>query len=298
MNLLQGVFFRARNAMARSLALAGIGVCVLLPACVTGGRGPARIALSSQGDKSGYNLFNPTPRRQWRSMGSDRPDVTESPITVDAGAMQAEMSFVDVTTTGGDRAVRAMSTNYKLGLTNNMDIQLVFGPYVRAQAGPVDSDGFGLTQLRWKVNLWGNDDGDSALGVLSYIQAPTASAGLGSGEVEGGLCVPFATSLADGVGLGLMLKGNAFYDEVDGGHDLQVVATAVLGVNITDALAGYVESISVAGDDAEAELRQTIGAGSTYTFNPDVTFDFGTNTGVTDEDTDDFNVFTGVTWRF
>ena len=45
-------------------------------------------------------------------MGSDRPDATESPITVDAGAMQAEMSFVDVTRTGGDRAVRAMSTNY------------------------------------------------------------------------------------------------------------------------------------------------------------------------------------------
>ena len=43
-----------------------------------------------------------------------------------------------------------------------MDIQLVFEPYVRAQAGSVDGDGFGLTQLRWKVNLWGNDDGDFA----------------------------------------------------------------------------------------------------------------------------------------
>ncbi|MEE9212565.1 MAG: hypothetical protein V3U29_07920, partial [Phycisphaeraceae bacterium] len=36
-------------------------------------------------DKNGYHLFNPTPRHLMRDLSADRPDVTESPITVDAG---------------------------------------------------------------------------------------------------------------------------------------------------------------------------------------------------------------------
>ena len=291
----QPVSSRARRLRPRSLSAIGLALLALLPACATGA---ARPASSRQGDKSGYHLFNPTPRQQWRPMSSDRPDVTESPITVDAGAMQAEMSFVDVTTADGDRTVKAMATNYKFGITNDMDLQVVFDPYVSAQNGPLDSDGFGLTQLRWKINLWGNDDGGSALGVLPYIQAPTAADGLGSDEVEGGVCVPFSTALSDGVGLGMMLQGGAVYDEADGEHDLEFVGTVVLSANITDALAGYVESISVVGDDAAAGFRQTIGAGLTYAFDPDVIFDVGTNTGITDDDTDDFNAFAGVTFRF
>ena len=41
-------------------------------------------------DKSAFTLCNPTPRELWRPMSADRPDVTESPKTVDAGAVQRE----------------------------------------------------------------------------------------------------------------------------------------------------------------------------------------------------------------
>ena len=276
---------------------AAIFVAALTAACAVDPGQRTQAAQSQNGDKSGYHLFNPTPRQQWRPMSSDRPDVTESPITVDAGAMQAELSFVDYAKAGGDRTVSAMPTNYKIGLTNNMDLQLVLEPYVDAQDGPVNSDGFGLTQLRWKINLWGNDGGDTALGIMPFIQAPTASTGLGSDRVEGGLIIPFATSLTEGVGLGLMLEGDLVYDEVDDDHEVEVVATAVVGVDITDALAGYVESISISGVEANADFRQIIGVGLTYTVNPDVIFDVGTNTGITGDDTDDFNAFAGVTFR-
>ena len=36
-------------------------------------------------DKRHYHLFNPTPRELLREMSTDRPDVTESAFTVDAG---------------------------------------------------------------------------------------------------------------------------------------------------------------------------------------------------------------------
>src|SRR5262245_65062609 len=58
----------------------------------------APAALAAESDKSSFCLFNPTPRELMRDMDTDRPDTTESPHTVDAGHVQAELSFADVTT--------------------------------------------------------------------------------------------------------------------------------------------------------------------------------------------------------
>ncbi|MEO8821382.1 MAG: hypothetical protein ABI267_05890 [Ginsengibacter sp.] len=40
--------------------------------------------------KSGYTIFNPTPKKLMRDFETDRPDVTESAYTVDAGHFQLE----------------------------------------------------------------------------------------------------------------------------------------------------------------------------------------------------------------
>ena len=45
-------------------------------------------------DKSQYWLFNPTPDSLLREMTTDRPDLTESPFTVDAGHVQFETTIV------------------------------------------------------------------------------------------------------------------------------------------------------------------------------------------------------------
>ena len=41
-------------------------------------------------DKSQYTLFNPIPSNCLREFDPDRPDVTDSPFTVDAGHIQFE----------------------------------------------------------------------------------------------------------------------------------------------------------------------------------------------------------------
>src|SRR5580698_8340444 len=48
-------------------------------------------------DKSIYDLFNPVPENLMRDLSPDRPDVTESPFTVDAGHYQLEMDFANFT---------------------------------------------------------------------------------------------------------------------------------------------------------------------------------------------------------
>ncbi|MEO8961795.1 MAG: hypothetical protein ABI325_07935 [Ginsengibacter sp.] len=44
--------------------------------------------------KKVYNLFNPTPKSMMRDFETDRPDVTESAYTLDAGHFQFEQIYL------------------------------------------------------------------------------------------------------------------------------------------------------------------------------------------------------------
>jgi hypothetical protein len=253
-------------------------------------------------DKSQYTLFNPTPRALMREMSTDRPDTTESPYTVDAGHTQVELSFFDYTrddSDGGDfEALSLVPMNLKVGLLNNADLQLVFEPYVREEIDDDDEvDGFGATQLRLKVNLWGNDDGDTALAIMPFVQFPTADEEFGATDhVEGGLIVPFAMSLPREWNLGLMVEIDAVRDDADDGYAPQFVHTATVGHDIAGELAGYVEYVGVASHDLGLGYIAVLGGGLTYGLSDDVQLDTGVNVGLSD-DADDFNAFVGMSVR-
>jgi len=55
------------------------------------------LAQTKPADKSQYNLFDPTPPGLMREMTTDRPDVTQSPYTIDAGHLQIELSLIEYT---------------------------------------------------------------------------------------------------------------------------------------------------------------------------------------------------------
>lgn len=254
-------------------------------------------AVQTPIDKSQYTLTNPTPRELWRPMSADRPDITESPITVDAGAVQLEISFVDYARNGVKDAWTVAPANLKIGLLNNVDLQFVLDPYVRQDDGTRTRDGFGDTQLRLKINLWGNDDGETAFAIMPFIKLPTASDGLGNDHVEGGMIFPFATDLGEGVGLGLMFEADFVYDEADDRYDTEFIMTGVLGFDITDVLGLYVEGIGITSTDPDVDFRGIFGVGGTYALTENMVFDVGVNIGLSG-DADDVNLFSGVTVRF
>src|SRR5678815_4094255 len=92
-------------------------------------------------DKSRYHLFNPTPLEYMREMSTDRPDKKESAYTVDAGHFQFETDLVSYTrerdrSGGGDMRTDAYAiapVNLKLGLLNNVDLQIVLDTYNRVR---------------------------------------------------------------------------------------------------------------------------------------------------------------------
>lgn len=243
------------------------------------------------------SLLNPTPTIDRRELSADRPDVTESPYTVDAGAVQIELSFFDYAKSGGTDTWTLAPSNIKVGLLDDVDIHFVLDPYVSSRGDGEDADGFGDTQVRLKINLWGNHGGPTALAIMPFIQIPTASDGLGHNHVEGGVILPFATDLAEGVGLGLMLEADFVYDDAKDNYETQLVATAALGFDLTDSIGAYTEIIGSTGADGDSPDIAILGLGATYLVTANLQLDAGINIGLSD-DADDIGVFSGMTVRF
>lgn len=258
---------------------------------------PTHLVAQETTGKSQYSLSNPTPRELWRPMSADRPDFTESPITVDAGAMQLEMSIADYSKDGDSKAIGVALANLKIGLLNSTDIQLVYDPYVKEDDGVSSTDGGGDMQIRLKINLWGNDGGETAFGIMPFIKIPTASDGLGNDKFEGGLILPWGTELKEGVGLGLMFEVDFNYNEDKDSYESDFIGTGVLGFDLDEEWGMYLEGISMMSSNSGIDNRFILGIGATYSIDANFTWDAGVNLGLAG-DTDDCNIFTGITYRF
>ena len=172
------------------VALAIPSVCAFADGTGTDESSPASMPdETASKDKSSYTIFNPVPRDLMRELTPDRPDKTESPYTVDAGHFQLEMDFANFTLDESNdvrtRAWNVAPFNVKIGLLNNVDLQFVFDNYLWVhthdhitRATSIQS-GVGDFTLRLKINLWGDDGGQTAFGFLPFVKFPTNTDQLG-----------------------------------------------------------------------------------------------------------------------
>lgn len=295
-----GVSMNGRRVVLVIAMVVGAGAAVAQDAPVAGGE-------ADGGFKMRYHLFNPTPREYRRPLSADRPDVTESPYTVDAGAVQFELSFVEYTfndAAGAETDTFAvLPTNFKVGLTNSTDLQIIWTPYTNVDSSTAGTeDGTSDLQVRFKMNLWGNDGGVTALGVLPFITLPTGSDGITSDEIEGGFAVPFAADLEPlgmkGFSLGAQVEFAFERNEADTGYETRFTHTTVIGYAFTERVGGYVEFVGSTVIDTGGGYSPTLSAGGTYLLNENTQFDAGVLFGLDDDSTDDLTVFAGLTFRY
>jgi len=245
-----------------------------------------------------------------RELTTDRPDVTESPFTVDAGHIQIETTLLGYTRSRRDASGRVTdsyefaTSNLRIGLTDRIEVDVVWQPYGIADqrgGGPV-SRGIGSVDLRMKLNLWGNDGpsapGDTALAVLPYVTLPTdGDNGIGESEVAFGLIVPLAIELGGGFGLGLNAAANFTRAPDDPTYDAAVLTSASLGYAWTDRLGTYAEAVwEFSRAPGEGDVV-TLDTGFTYALGENWQFDAGINIGVT-RAADPVAPFIGITARF
>lgn len=291
-------------------------------------------------DKSGYHLFNPTPREHMRVMNPDIPMRTQSPYTVDAGHLQFEIeafSYSEGKEHGAEfDAWEFGVANIKLGLTNWLDFEVIIPSYERHRvkaahgeaaeeehhAEKVDphhaeghavkkahakethgekthgsthvTEGFGDMTLRLKFNLWGNDSGHTALGLIPYATLPTSSH---SDEVEPGIVIPFAATLPGHTHLRVMSRVHFAHDAESGGRHVEWINSASVARQIVGGLEGYAEVWTRASDSSEHDFLATAGGGFIYAVNDDLHLDAGVHLGL-NKAAPDVQVAVGMSIRF
>lgn len=261
-------------------------------------------------DKSGYNLFHPTPPDQMREMSADRPDKTDCPFTVDAGHFQIEMDFANMTYSrpnsehGNMRftAFEAAPMNLKVGLLNNLDFQLVYTSYQWEKSDDPDTgivkrkSGFNGITPRLKVNLMGNDGGFFALALIPFVKLPLSSGQLQNGANEAGLGIPYSFDIPGwDVGFQTTLHFNrngagsgchtVFDNSVSSGHP------------IIGKLSVSAEFFSSVSTEQNSVWVGTVDTWLTYQINKNPRLDGGVYIGVTPA-ADDWHPWVGMTWRY
>ncbi len=258
-------------------------------------------------DKSGYNLFNPTPQGSMRQLSPDRPDKTESPYTVDAGHYQLEMDFANFTydQTGGTttRAWNAAPFNIKAGLLNNVDLQFVFDNYLfvhtdnSASGTSTTQSGVGDFTTRLKVNLWGDDGGQTAFALLPFVKFPTSTDNLGNDAVEGGVIFPLAVKLPADFDMGMETAVSFLRDGNDNDYHEDFYNSITFDHVLAGKLSGYLEFFSDISTERHAGWIGTVDTGLEFLATENIQLDCGCNFGVTSAAAD-FNPFAGITIRF
>jgi hypothetical protein len=276
----------------------------------------AAVALAAAGtaaaqDKSQYTLFNPTPDNLLREMTTDRPDITETPFSVDAGHVQIETTVFGFARSRRDGlgavtdTYELAVTNVRIGLTHNLEAGFIWQPHgvVHTHGGPGGDtrfSGIGGLELRAKLNLWGNDTfgkpGTSGLGLLPFVVLPTdRDNGIGPQFAEAGLIVPYTLKLTDKLSLGVNAGVAWIREDASSAYHTEYAASASLGVEWSDKLGTFYEVAGRFNMDGGDEV--VLGTGVTYRLSKNVQLDAGVNFGITPA-ADRFNPFVGLAVRF
>ncbi|MDX2097443.1 MAG: transporter [Leptolyngbyaceae cyanobacterium bins.59] len=259
-------------------------------------------------DKSQYTLFNPTPRKFWRSFNPSRPSKTDSPFTVDAGAFQIESDLVtytrDFNTPDGTKieAFTVLIPVIRVGLLNNVDFQVQAQTYNHLSTRFPDGSrqvqsGYGDTIIGVRVNFWGNDGGKTAFGMVTSVKFPTNQDGLGNNAIEGGITLPLAIQLSDQLNLGLQTAFTFNKNSIDPGYNVGFINSASLSYQITPKLGAYGEIFTSVTTERNSDLVATFDLGVTYLITENFQIDSGINIGLT-KAADDLNPFIGFSVRF
>lgn len=259
-------------------------------------------------DRSQYNLFNPTPATEMRDFMPDRPNVTDGPYTVDPGHWQFEIGFFEYTRNSCNNDGQLVNsyafgdTNIRLGLTSTVEVDCLFTAFSyivtmdKSTGAQFKQSGFSDLTLRSKINLYGDDGGALALGLIPFVTFPSGADGVGNRGFEGGVGFPVQFNLPADFVLGVESSVQSVH-EAGGGSHFDSLNSIFVGHPITKQLSTYLEFATDINPEAHSSWIGTIDTALIYQPVNNWEFDAGVNIGVTRAANDVF-AFVGAAWRY
>jgi hypothetical protein len=263
----------------------------------------------SPAEKSQYTFFNPTPADQLRGMDTDRPNITNTPHTIDAGHFQLESGFVDYAYDHTD-GVRTddwsvCQFNLRAGVLNNLELNVAINAFEYERVHDSLSgrtshqSSFGDTIVGGKLNIWGNESGETtwetALAIQPQLKIPTAREEIGNGHAEFSAGFPFAMDLPGQFHLSLQTAVEWERNSSNSG-DVAGWANAAAIDHEFGKLDIYLEYASDLTTEKHQETEQTIDVGGIFQLTDNLTLDTGFNIGLNSA-SNDFEWLLGMSVR-
>ena len=276
------------------------------------GTGVIAMADAVAADKDPYTLFNPTPTDKMRDFNTDRPTKSNVPYTVPAGHFQYEGDLFiygyDNTSTPDTNITSWTVGNptLKLGLLNNLDVEVNFSFYNSIRTATVStgastiSQGFGDTFTRFKWNLFGNDGGGPALALIPYAKWPTAPIfpqGTGNGYIEGGLIAPLAVPLPMGFNAIIMGEMDIVKNAFDSNYRVNIPALLNVSRTVFENVTAYAEIYANWSTNPQAPNLYTLDFALAWQPRPNFQLDVGINIGL-NAAAPPYQIYMGIAQRF
>lgn len=225
---------------------------------------------------------------------SDRPDVTESAVTVSAGRWQLEAGSTWAEDRGGDEELTVGEVLLRRGLSDRSELRLGVPSYLAADRAP---DGFEDAALGLKLRLIQAETDrprrpQTALIVETTL--PTGSRGVREPHAQPTALLAVAWPL--GAATELAANLGATYASVGGEQFGQAVASVALGRELADRLGGYVELFGSSREEPGGDASVLFDSGVTWSLGPDLQLDLRVGVGL-DEATPDRFAGMGIVWR-
>lgn len=228
---------------------------------------------------------------------TDRPDFTESAVTVAPGRWQLETGL---TFEQADDEVEILTVGEvlaRIGLSPLWELRIGVDPYVDVEVPGGGASGIGDSFLGAKLRLTPGllgDGGGTEAALLFGTSLPTGDDELGEDELQPEAILALGWELAPRWSLG----ANAGYTAARAGGERfdQFSASLAAGYSVDDALGLYAEWFGFSKEAPGGSEVHVVNAGATYLLSPDLQLDFRVGTGI--DDGPDWFVGAGVSARF
>ena len=236
---------------------------------------------------------------------TDRPDFTESSVTVGRGVTQIEMGYSYAFDEEGNDSTKAHSYPQLLIrhgiLAEWLELRIVWS-YADEDSitggTRTRPDGSEDMQLGLKIALTPQECFLPEMALIPQMNIPTGSDEFTSDEVLPGLNWVYSWEVNDCLSIAGSTQGNRVLDETTGDAYLEWAQSMTLAFGLTDRIGAYTEWYAFFPHSADTAVTQHyLNGGFTVLVSKDLQLDFFVGLGLND-DADDYFVGTGLSRRF
>ncbi|MGH7550874.1 MAG: transporter [Gemmatimonadota bacterium] len=226
---------------------------------------------------------------------TDRPDFTESALTVPRGDVQLEAGYT--LTRAEDVDEHALGeVLLRIGVAGRLEARIGLGSHAWSEAPGEDPSGFEDPTLGLKVVLSEETEaGGIAAAVLAGTSLPVGDDHVGEDEWQPEITLALSRGIADRLSLGGNL-GYAYASE-DGDRFDQGSASLALGMELSERWGSYVEAFTIFPTEPSGEDAAVVNGGFTFLVHPLLQLDARAGAGLT-EGAPDFFVGVGIARRW